>query len=820
MLKIKRLIYPIVNDVIRILLLLITAGMYLQSLFSTSFIGEVTSEDGFQQERTLNIADQPWKHLLLFVVFTAAGVLLYRGIPDLRASLGRVFCGRRIMVTKPGAGQNRPAWGKETAEGGETGSVWRYAAGTIVILVMGTVWILVTRLYPGSDPAKVYAIAMQWRRGDFSAYAEGGYLFRYPFQAGIILFYYLLSFIFGIDNYIGLQFANVIALAAVYGLLVKLSEIFWPTEKKLPSMVYASLILWVPLSFYVTYLYGILPGMALSLGALYFAAKYLTTRRYRYMLPAALCMGLATVIKMNCLVYLIAIGCFLIYDALDIVLLKKKEQGKKWIASLACLAVMGLGVAGCNSLCSRYVEHLSGYEAGQGLAMVSWVVMGLQETPLGPGGYSGYINEIFERYEYDTEKAAEASIADIKKALTRLSHNPLDEGLPFFARKNAFQWNDPTFISLDRTKGRKTNGSMPAYARSLIEGRGSVTLSVLLNYAQTLLLAGFILYLILNRKSRNLYELMGAVVFLGGYLFHFFWESSASYTIPYFVILVPYAVKGLADWIRGMDRQIGYLGDVIRQGGTSGHAGGENNAEQAGAGEKAANVHAVFADMKKVWLPAGGLLAVVCVTVLFSRTNLFDRTIALNDGADAAWQFYHRGEDTAAKDSVAAGIPAGYYYLSPYLAQDTALTVRDGEMTFVPVEAVTGRIEVYAEGIDPSGAAGRNDAIQKLSQVSDIDNKVLLQKESGGVYIRFRSNEQVLAADCGGENAELVTYLDDSMNIFHVPREDVFYYCELCLAEEAGYYITIDGLALTYRKGKAALAEPVESDEQRWILQW
>lgn len=774
--KMKRAIYPVVNNGIRILLLLITFGMWLQSMFSTSFVGEVILDDGFRQERTLNITDQPWKHLLLFVVFTAAGMLLYRVLPSLRAHMRFVF--RK----------------QKTAADGRAGRGRLFGIGTIVILVMGTAWIFVTRLYPGSDPAKVYSIAMQWRRGDFSAYAEGGYLFRYPFQAGIILFYYLLSFVFGIDNYIGLQFVNVIALAAIYGLLVKLSEIFWTEDEKLPPMVYAALILWVPLSFYVTYLYGILPGMALSLGALYFVAKYLMTRHYRYILPAALCMGLATVIKMNCLIYLVAIGCFLLYDVLDIILLRKKELGKQWIVSLMCLVLMGLGVAGCNQICSRYVEQLSGYKAGDGEVMVSWIVMGLQETPLGPGGYSGYINEVFERYEYDTEKITEASIADIRKIMTRMSENPLEEGIPFFARKNAFQWNDPTFISLDRTKGRKTEGGIPEYARSLIGGRGSVVLSVLLNYAQTLILTGFILYLIIERKSRNIYELMGAVVFLGGYLLHFFWESSASYTIPYFVLLIPYAVKGLADWVRSVDRQIGHVGDVIRR--------GRVNGDPVGARRMAATVRAVLADMTKVWLPAGALLVVVCVTVLFSRTNLFDRTIALNDGEDAVRQFYHREVTGAAEDSIAAGLSAGYYYLSPYLAQHTALTVQNKEMTFVSV------------------VPGISDNVKKVSRVRDIENKILVLKEKGGVCLRFRNNEQVLAIDYGGGSARLTTYLDDGMNTFYVPREDVSYYWKIHTAEGEGYYITMDDLALTCREGKLTLEEPANSEEQKWILQW
>ncbi len=777
--KIQKAFYPIVNNVIRVLLLLITAGMFLQSVFSTSFVGVITKEDGALQERTLNIADQPWRHLLVFAAFTVTGILLYRGIPWLRVRL------RRARART------------ETPVSGKAGRL--YAVGTIIVLVMGTVWIFATRLQPGSDPAKVYAIAMQWRRGDFSAYAEGGYLFRYPFQAGIILFYYLLSFIFGIDNYIGLQFANVIALAAVYGLLVKLSEIFWREDEKLPSVVYAVLILWVPLSFYVTYLYGILPGMALSLGAVYFAAKYLTTRHYRYMIPAALCMGLATVIKMNCLIYLVAIGCFLLYDAIDIALLTKRESGRQWIASLVCLTLMGLGVAGCNQICTQYVEHLSGYEAGDGEVMVSWIVMGLQETPLGPGGYSGYIGEVFERYEYDTEKITEASIADIKKIMAKMIRNPLDEGIPFFARKNAFQWNDPTFISLDRTKGRAA-GSIPGYAYSLIEGKGSVVLSVLLNYAQTLLLAGFILYLIMRRKSRNLYELMGAVVFLGGYIFHFFWESSASYTIPYFVVMIPYAVKGLADWIRSADRCVVYLGDAVRR-------------------SKVQGMHTVkkkllsAACKRQIWLPACVLAAVICATALLSRTNLFDRTIALNDGADAAWQFYHRGEDAQTDKT---GIREGYYYLSPYLAQDAALTVRDKEMTLV---SVTAGPEAGVQTAGNAQEGMRADAVTKVSKIKDIENKILLQRNNGGMCMRFRSNEQVLAIDLSGETADLITYLDDGMNTLYTPREKVYYRWKMHPAQDGGYYITIDDLALTYRNGEATLEKLNESEEQRWMLQ-
>ena len=582
--KLQKNFYLIVNAVIRVLLIIIISGMCLQSIFSTSFVGQTMQADGSWQERTLNIADQPWKHLLVFVIFTAVCILLYRG-----------YC----------------LWGKHRR-------VFLFL--NIIVFLTGTLWILISQLEPGSDPAKVYRIAMQWRAGDFSAYAEGEYLFRYPFQAGIILFYYLLSFLFGINNYVGLQFVNVIALAAVYMLLVKLSAVYW--QGKIPTIVHAALIVWLPLAFYVTYLYGILPGMALSLGAVYCAVQYMNTRKYRYILPSALCMGLATVLKMNCLIYLIAISCFLFYDAIDILISKKNELRGRWIVSLAFIGLLALSVVGCNKACERYVEHLSGYQAGDGAAMISWVVMGLDEAPLGPGGYNGYIIEVFTENNYDTDKITEASIAEIKKIIKRMAADPLHDGIPFFARKNAFQWNDPTFLSLDRTKGRASAINMPDFVVSLIEGKGSVAFYILMNYMQTLILLGVILYLILNWHSTNIYELVCAVIFLGGYLFHFVWESSASYTIPYFVIIIPYAVKGFADWSRRVDNAV----VSVRE-----------------SKEKKVLLREM---VRKTYRPAACVLIVVVLLALLSGRSIFRNTIALDDGDEAMIQFYHRTEST------------------------------------------------------------------------------------------------------------------------------------------------------------------------------
>ncbi|MCM1426145.1 MAG: hypothetical protein NC118_06030 [Eubacterium sp.] len=243
--------------------------------------------------------------------------------------------------------------------------------------------------------------------------------------------------------------------------------------------------------------------------------------------------------------------------------------------------------------------------------------------------------------------------------------HPHGDGIPFFAKKNAFQWNDPTFIGMVLTDGRTSAITLSDGVQSVINGRASVWLSILLNVVQTQILLGALFCLIMRFKSKNLYELFGGVMFLGGYLFHFFWESSSSYTIPYFVILIPYAVKGWLDMVRKADGmlaqyQAGQL--VIRK------------TEKTGR-------HVV--------------IVVVCLGLFaaFSRTNLYANTFGLDDGEDAKNQFYHYNQEEELE------FANGYYLIAPCLNEKLVLTERDGVIeTASASETEEQRIAVSAEG--------------------------------------------------------------------------------------------------------------------------
>ena len=119
---------------------------------------------------------------------------------------------------------------------------------------------------------------------------------------------------------------------------------------------------------------------------------------------------------------------------------------------------------------------------------------------------------------------------ECQKALRVFRDNPV-YAMEFFTKKNLSQWNNPTFQSLWVNK---------------ISNKG-LTKNILIefmNVTQTLILIGATLYIITDYKNIKGPLLFLIIVFIGGFLFHIIWEAKCQYTITYFILLIPYSVKG------------------------------------------------------------------------------------------------------------------------------------------------------------------------------------------------------------------------------------------------------------------------------------
>ena len=87
----------------------------------------------------------------------------------------------------------------------------------VIFLLAGLFFIMSVRLEPRSDPEKVMNVARQILAGDHSSFVDQeGYMFRYPFQNGLVLLDVALLSVFGQNAYLAFQVLNLLVYCLQY----------------------------------------------------------------------------------------------------------------------------------------------------------------------------------------------------------------------------------------------------------------------------------------------------------------------------------------------------------------------------------------------------------------------------------------------------------------------------------------------------------------------------------------------------------------------------------------------------------------------------
>lgn len=107
-------------------------------------------------------------------------------------------------------------------------------------------------------------------------------------------------------------------------------------------------------------------------------------------------------------------------------------------------------------------------------------------------------------------------------------------------------WNNPAFQCFTEVTKCNTNGSLNYWMKDLLYDGGvkNAVLRVILDLIHSMTLFGMMLHVILNRKKQKLADAAFIITFLGGFFFHVVWEAMGQYAVPYYVLLMPYAVQG------------------------------------------------------------------------------------------------------------------------------------------------------------------------------------------------------------------------------------------------------------------------------------
>lgn len=400
----------------------------------------------------------------------------------------------------------------------------------LLILLEGFIIILSFRTIPRADQSDVMYAAYALKNGDYTPFQKGGYIFKSPNQIGLLWFWYLLSFIFGDNNYLAFQVINVAAIAIMYLQLSDISELL-----ELPKMCRVFILLfgafYVPVLLYSTFAYGNIIAQMLALVSLKYEMIFMKRPQIRYALASAAALMLSVAMKENSIIF--AIG-MIIYAVI-------KLLGKKEAKILALIAFMIAGVVMQKSFLKNMLEVKTG-EQIEGMSMWSFAAMGLHENEEFCDGWYDASNEItYEESGYDAKEQKKTAIADIQNRLGEF-HKDKREAVRFFSRKIASQWNNPTFqcFWINQTCGSDVEHAK--WIRELLSVKYSDKIARVLDIVQFLILTGIILSLLLPKENTD--DILLKVIFIGGFLFHIVWEAKGQYALPYFMLMVPMSANG------------------------------------------------------------------------------------------------------------------------------------------------------------------------------------------------------------------------------------------------------------------------------------
>lgn len=393
--------------------------------------------------------------------------------------------------------------------------------------------------YPKYDQASVIEAAAAFNMGDYSLLERGGYMFKYPHQFGVTCFYMILSKIFGNLNIIAFQVVNGICILLSYYLLAKIAKLLTHSKEWSDAATLIVCAVFLPYLFYVTFLYGTVVGFCLAILSFYHMLLFKEKCKWIYMFSSSLCMMLAVILKSNYMVFMIAMIIYLLGNAIVDSKMDRKTAYKSLIFGIVILVFFFAGKWGIN----RYLTSLNSGEQIRGIPMITYVTMGLQDGKTAAGWYNGYNNTVYEQNMYDYAKTADAAKADLVKIIKKYPED-ISASISFFVKKVTSQWNNPTFQSLWILEERSGKNGLGWIMR----GNARNIYIIFVNLLQTWILTGTALYVLLRIKKSTWQEILLLLTFIGGFLFHTFWEAQSVYAMPYFLLLLPICIWGYAEW--------------------------------------------------------------------------------------------------------------------------------------------------------------------------------------------------------------------------------------------------------------------------------
>lgn len=405
-----------------------------------------------------------------------------------------------------------------------------FVAFTIMYIAIMIYMVLNIKVCIRADAKYVLDAAKQISNGNYASLKKGGYLYIYPNQLGLVSYDRILLKI--CKNEKIMYIINLFEIILINWFGYRISNLIFKCNVSVNKIVIILEFLFLPQLFFIMFAYGLIPGFCAMIAAFYFVLKFIEHRKISMAIISAVLCVIAAVLKMNFLIGAIAVFIILFLD-----FMKNKEY-----RSLALALVIIMGTLMSGKVIGAIYEFETGVEKNNGIPSTAWIAMGtdLENTEKAPGWYdiSNYATYTLDA-NYDSEKAGEISQKKIKDNLKKSIENP-GRTIKFYGKKIVSMWCEPMFQSVWSGPCIDTKDYVQStILNSLYSGKNVEKVCSI--FIKALVLNILIFSCIFRWRSSQYREKSDLLYlfFLGGIIFHIFWEGKSQYTYPYVFVLIP-----------------------------------------------------------------------------------------------------------------------------------------------------------------------------------------------------------------------------------------------------------------------------------------
>ncbi len=427
---------------------------------------------------------------------------------------------------------------------GKKGDFILFIGSALWVIGVCAWWIVNAKAMPGGDSKSLYDIALRAVNGDLAPIAPvGSYMALWPHQTGLLAYFEMVLRLIPGADYTTFQWLNLVFLILGYMASYCLVR-EWFQKNVITNLWCLLMMVMLPLYLLINLVYGDIPGLSLICIATYLFTLWQKKEKWYFLCLACLSLFGGLALRKNYAI--VAVAVILIYLAYAIA-----RRKLRFLITAVCVAVT---IFLASALPTKFYEMRAHNTLGGGVPTVSYLVMGLNNI-----GWSGYHSDLFLACDYDEELTKEISRKDLLDTLQRMAEEP-STALRFFWEKQSAQWAHQTNAYVVSTvytfEQERSQAAWDVYS-----GEMKNQIQRLMDVVQSVIYLGMFLYLanfvcaqiavkrfpakVYDGNPTSLWSHVWLVTMIGGFFFTLVWEGGARYTLPFVVMMIPYAASGI-----------------------------------------------------------------------------------------------------------------------------------------------------------------------------------------------------------------------------------------------------------------------------------